>query len=102
MKQRAEGGQAADETRDLEKTPEESARTGQAGKILDNSYTRTHRLTHLSCQRVLRLRAQIFDPGCSSVFNLFWSVSVIKSYGKQCVKVALARTSHSRPALRLS
>ena len=47
MKQKAEGGQAADETRDLENTPEESARTGQAGKILDNSYARTNRVTHL-------------------------------------------------------
>lgn len=79
MKQRAEGGQAADETRDLEKTPEESARTGQAGKILDNSYARISRLTHLSCQRVLQLLAQIFDLGYSPVFDSFWSVSVVKS-----------------------
>jgi hypothetical protein len=32
VQQKAVGGQATDETRDLEKTPEGSARTGQAGR----------------------------------------------------------------------
>jgi hypothetical protein len=69
VKQKAEGGQAADETRDLENTPEESARTGQAGKILDNSYARTLRLTHLGCQRFLRLLAQVFGHWHRPVFG---------------------------------
>jgi len=44
VKQKTKGDQAADETQDLEKTPEGSARNGQAEKILDNSYARISRL----------------------------------------------------------
>ena len=78
VKQRAEGDQVADETRDLENTPEESARAGQAGKILDNSYTRAPRLTHLGCQRFLRLLEQVFGHWQRPVLDSFLFVCVVK------------------------